>query len=76
MGRSGKRPMAELKPGFLAEFLIKHVDKDKQTLEVELSQVPEIQAALVCINSHNGEIVRRSADTISRRTNSTTRRRD
>jgi len=57
MGRSGKRPTAELKPGFLAEFLIKHVDKDKQTLDVELSQVPEIQAALVCINSHNGEIV-------------------
>ncbi|MBV9243106.1 MAG: PBP1A family penicillin-binding protein, partial [Acidobacteria bacterium] len=57
MGRSGKRPTAELKPGFLAEFLIKHVDKDKQILDVELSQVPEIQAALVCINSHNGEIV-------------------
>jgi penicillin-binding protein 1A len=57
MGRSGKRPSAELKPGFLAEFLIKHVDKDKQTLDVELSQVPEVQAALVCVNSHNGEIV-------------------
>ena len=57
MGRSGKRPTAELKPGFLAEFLIKHVDKDKGTLDVELSQVPDIQAALVCINSHNGEIV-------------------
>ncbi|MFL6374250.1 MAG: PBP1A family penicillin-binding protein [Pyrinomonadaceae bacterium] len=57
MGRSGKRPTAELKPGFIAEFLIKHVDKDKQTLDVELSQVPEIQAALVSINSHNGEIV-------------------
>ena len=57
MGRSGKRPTAELKPGFLAEFLIKHVDKDKAILDVELSQVPDIQAALVCINSHNGEIV-------------------
>jgi len=57
MGRSGKRPTAELKPGFLPEFLIKHVDKDKQMLDVELSQVPDIQAALVCINSHNGEIV-------------------
>jgi penicillin-binding protein 1A len=57
MGRSGKRPTAELKPGLLAEFLIKKVDKDKGTLEVELQQVPEVQAALVCINSHNGEIV-------------------
>src|SRR6476659_10068758 len=45
MGRSGKRPSTELKPGFLAEFLIKKVDKDKQMLDVELSQVPEIQAA-------------------------------
>ncbi|HTH51641.1 MAG TPA: PBP1A family penicillin-binding protein [Pyrinomonadaceae bacterium] len=57
MGRSGKRPTAELKPGFLAEFLIKHVDKDKQMLDVELQQVPEVQAALVCVNAHNGEIV-------------------
>lgn len=57
MGRSGKKPTAELKPGFLAEFLIKKVDKDKQMLDVELSQVPEIQAALVCVNAHTGEIV-------------------
>ncbi len=57
MGRSGKRPVAELKPGFLAEFLVKKVDTEHQTLEVELQQVPEVQASLVCINSHNGEIV-------------------
>jgi penicillin-binding protein 1A len=57
MGRSGKRPKDELKPGFLAEFLIKKVDKDSQTLEVELSQVPEIQASIVCINAKTGEIV-------------------
>ncbi len=57
MGRSGKRPKDELKPGFLAEFLIKHVDADKQKLEVELSQVPEVEAALVSINSHTGEVV-------------------
>jgi penicillin-binding protein 1A len=56
MGRSGKRPKDELKPGYLAEFLIKKVNNDNQTLEVELSQVPEIQAAMVTINSHNGEI--------------------
>ena len=57
MGRSPKGPRDELKPGFLAEFLIKGVDKDNQTLEVELSQVPEIQASIVTVNSKNGEIV-------------------
>jgi len=57
MGRSHKRPKDELKPGFLPEFLVKKVDNAKQTLEVELSQVPQVQAALVSINSHNGEIV-------------------
>jgi penicillin-binding protein 1A len=57
MGRSGKRPKDELKPGYLAEFLIKNVDKEHQTLDVELSQVPEIQASLVTINAHTGEIV-------------------
>ena len=57
MGRSGKRPVAELKPGLLAEFLIKSVDKEHQTVDVELEQVPEVQAALTCVNSHTGEIV-------------------
>ena len=57
MGRSGRRPREELKPGLLAEFLIKGVDKEKQVLDVELAQVPEIQASIVSINSHTGEIV-------------------
>ncbi len=57
MGRSGKRPKDELKPGYLAEFLIKKVDKEDQTLEVELSQVPEVQASIVSINAKTGEIV-------------------
>src|SRR5687768_2532009 len=57
MGRSGKRPREELKPGFLAEFLVKGVDNENQILQVELSQVPEIQASIVSINAHNGEIV-------------------
>ncbi|MEO6655793.1 MAG: PBP1A family penicillin-binding protein [Pyrinomonadaceae bacterium] len=57
MGRSGKRPVDELKPGLLAEFSIKGVDKEHQILDVQLEQVPEVQAALTCINSHNGEIV-------------------
>lgn len=57
MGRSGKRPKDELKPGFLAEFLIKKVDNNSQSLEVELSQVPEIQASIVSINAKTGEVV-------------------
>ena len=56
MGRSGKRPKDELKPGMLAEFLVKKVNNESQTLEVELSQVPEVQAAIVTVNAHNGEI--------------------
>lgn len=57
MGRSGKGPREELKPGFLAEFLVKKVDNQNQILQVELSQVPEVQASLVSINAKNGEIV-------------------
>ncbi len=57
MGRSGKRPKDELKPGYLAEFFIKEVDKENQVLKVQLEQVPEIQAALTCINVKNGEVV-------------------
>jgi penicillin-binding protein 1A len=57
MGRSGKKPKDELKPGFLAEFLIKKVDESSQTLEVELSQVPEIQASILSLNAKTGEIV-------------------
>src|SRR5436190_4589291 len=57
MGRSGRRPKDELKPGFLAEFLVKNVDKEHQTLDVELTQVPDIQASLVTINAHTGEII-------------------
>jgi penicillin-binding protein 1A len=57
MGRSGKRPVEELKPGFLAEFLVKKVNPDTQTLEVTLEQVPEIQASIVTINAKTGEVV-------------------
>ena len=56
MGRSGKKPKEELKPGFLAEFLVKKVDNANQILEVELSQVPEVQASIVSVNAKNGEI--------------------
>jgi penicillin-binding protein 1A len=57
MGRSGKRPKDELKPGMLAEFLVKKVDNDKQILDVELAQVPEVQASLVTLNAHTGEVI-------------------
>ncbi len=57
MGRAGKGPASEFKPGYLAEFLVKAVDNDKRTLKVELNQVPEVQASIVSINAKNGEIV-------------------
>src|SRR5215218_4856519 len=56
MGKSGKRPREELKVGFLPEFLVKKVDNENQIMQVELSQVPEIQASLVALNAHTGEI--------------------
>jgi penicillin-binding protein 1A len=57
MGRSGKSPGAELKPGYLGEFEINKVDDGTETLEVTLSQVPDVQAAIVCLNAKTGEIV-------------------
>ena len=57
MGRSGKKPTNELKVGFLPEFEVKEVDEDAQTLKVALSQVPDVQASIICENSHNGEVV-------------------
>lgn len=57
MGRSGKKPGGEFKPGLLAEFDVKNVDPENRILEVTLSQVPEIQAAIVTINAKTGEIV-------------------
>ena len=57
MGRSGKRPKDELKPGLLAEFEVVKVDAENQVLEVNLTQVPAIQASLVSIDSHTGEVV-------------------
>lgn len=57
MGRSGKKPASELKIGFLPEFEVKEVDEDAQTLKVALSQVPEVQASIVCENALTGEVV-------------------
>ncbi len=57
MGKSGKQPKDELKVGFLPEFEIKDANNDTGTLQVQLSQVPEIQASIVTLNAHTGEIV-------------------
>ncbi len=57
MGRSGKKPVSELKVGFLPEFEVKEVDEDAQTLKVSLSQVPEVQSSIVSLNAHTGEVI-------------------
>jgi len=57
MGRSGSSPRREFKRGYLAEFLIKSVDDADQKLTVELSQVPEIQAAMITLNARTGEVI-------------------
>jgi penicillin-binding protein 1A len=57
MGWSGRQPKAEFKPGYLAQFEIKQVDEKNRRLQVELTQIPEVQAALVTLNAKNGEII-------------------
>ena len=57
MGKSGKKPASELKVGYLPEFEIKEVNEDDQTLQVSLSQVPEVQASMITLNAHTGEII-------------------
>lgn len=56
MGRSGKKPKDEFQKGFIGEFLVEESDSANQTLKVTLAQVPEVQAAIVCINAKTGEI--------------------
>lgn len=57
MGRSNHQPKTEFKPGDLAEFVIKKVDAQNRTLEVELSQIPSVQGALVSLNAKTGEVI-------------------
>lgn len=57
MGRSGKQPSDELRPGLVCEFRIKERNLTDKTLKVELTQVPEIQASILSLNSKTGEIV-------------------
>jgi len=54
----GKRaPRTEFKPGYLADFEIKEVDKKNHRLKVELTQIPGVQGALMTLNARTGEIV-------------------
>lgn len=57
MGKSGGQPRDEFKVGNLCEFAVKAVDSDKRRLDVELSQVPSVQSAMLTLNAHTGEIV-------------------
>lgn len=57
MGWSGRQPKDELKPGYLAEFHIKEVDKKSRRLKVELSQVPAVAGAMMTLNAKTGEVV-------------------
>ncbi|HYG11359.1 MAG TPA: PBP1A family penicillin-binding protein, partial [Pyrinomonadaceae bacterium] len=57
MGWSGRQPKSEFTIGDVAEFKIKEVDADERRLQVELTQVPDIQAALYSVNAKNGEVV-------------------
>ncbi|MBA3714530.1 MAG: PBP1A family penicillin-binding protein [Pyrinomonadaceae bacterium] len=57
MGWSGRQPKSEFKVGDLAEFKIKEVNEGNHTLKVDLSQVPEVDGAIMSVNARNGEIV-------------------
>jgi penicillin-binding protein 1A len=57
MGWGKRPPRTEFKPGYLAEFAIKEVDKKNRRLKVELTQIPAVQGALMTLNAKTGEVV-------------------
>ncbi len=57
MGWGKRAPRTEFKPGYLAYFEIKEADKKARRLKVELTQVPNVQGAMMTLNAHTGEIV-------------------
>ncbi len=57
MGWSGRQPRSEFKLGDMCEFEVIEVDKDKRRLKVDLSQIPEVQGAMMTLNAKNGEII-------------------
>src|SRR5438309_76571 len=50
-------PRSEFKPGYLAEFIIKEVDKKNHKLRVEFNPVPAVEGALMTLNAKTGEII-------------------
>jgi penicillin-binding protein 1A len=57
MGSSKRSPRSEFKPGYLAEFLIKEVDKKNKRVRVEMQPAPSVEGALVTLNAKTGEII-------------------
>jgi penicillin-binding protein 1A len=57
MGWGKRAPRSEFKPGYLAYFEIKEDDKKARRLKVELTQIPNVQGAMMTLNAHTGEIV-------------------
>jgi len=57
MGWGQRQPRNEFKPGYLAEFEIKEVDKNNRRLKVELSQIPAVQGAMMTLNAKTGEVI-------------------
>jgi penicillin-binding protein 1A len=57
MGWGQRQPRQEFKPGDLAEFEIKEVDLGKRRLDVELSQIPGVQGAMMTLNAKTGEVI-------------------
>ncbi len=53
---AGAGPAAVLKPGDLTPFKITKVDKAAHAVDADLSQVPTVGGALVCIEARTGEI--------------------
>jgi penicillin-binding protein 1A len=57
MGSSKRSPRSEFKPGYLAEFQIKEVDKKNKRIKVTLQPVPSVEGSLMTLNAKTGEII-------------------
>ena len=57
MGWGKRAPRTEFKPGYLAEFIIKDVEKKTHRMKVELNQIPAVQGAMMTLNAKTGEIM-------------------
>src|SRR2546423_9299106 len=57
MGASKRSPRSEFKPGYLAEFTIKEVEKKNRRLRVEFSPMPAVEGAMMTLNAKTGEII-------------------